>query len=90
MNANQSLLGQLLMLTANLVVNLSGMVGTSVGSRTDVSFDTKTGNFTKYNVGISFFNPNLIAAFTLNDKGDTLTALQDYIVKPLTNTTVSA
>nr|KAJ0214040.1 hypothetical protein LSAT_V11C400222840 [Lactuca sativa] len=36
-------------LTANSVVNFSGVVGTSVGSRTDVSFDTKTGNFTKYN-----------------------------------------
>ncbi|KAL7613098.1 hypothetical protein Lser_V15G07702 [Lactuca serriola] len=78
-------------LTANPIVNFSGVVGTNVGSiGTDVSFDTKTGNFTKYNAGISFSNADLIAALTLNDKGDTLTASYYHIVKPLTNTAVGA
>ncbi|CAI9272725.1 unnamed protein product [Lactuca saligna] len=78
-------------LTANPIVNFSGVVGTNVSSiGTDVSFDTKTGNFTKYNAGISFSNADLIAALTLNDKGDTLTASYYHIVKPLTNTAVGA
>ncbi|KAD6796018.1 hypothetical protein E3N88_06914 [Mikania micrantha] len=53
-------------LTANPVVNFSGVVGTnSTAIGTDVSFDTKIGNFTKYNAGISFSNADLIAALTL-------------------------
>lgn len=53
-------------LTANPVVNLAGVVGTkalSVGA--DVSFDTATGNFTKYNAGLSVTNADLVAALTL-------------------------
>ncbi|KAJ0712431.1 putative Porin domain superfamily, eukaryotic porin/Tom40 [Helianthus annuus] len=78
-------------LTANPIVNFSGVVGTNLAAiGTDVSFDTKTGNFTKCNAGISFSNADLIAALTLNDKGETLNASYYHIVKPLTNTSVGA
>lgn len=78
-------------LTANPIVNFSGVVGTNAAAiGTDVSFDTKTGNFTKYNAGISFTNADLIAALTLNDKGDSLNASYYHTVKPLTNTAVGA
>lgn len=53
-------------LTANPVVNLSGVIGSetfAVGS--DVAFDTATGNFTKCNAGLSITNQDLIAALTL-------------------------
>ncbi|KAK9061742.1 hypothetical protein SSX86_018925 [Deinandra increscens subsp. villosa] len=76
---------------ANPVVNFSGVVGNNISSiGADVSFDTKTGNFTKYNAGLSFSNADLVAALTLNDKGDTLNASYYHIVKPLTNTLVGA
>lgn len=53
-------------LTANPIVNFSGVVGTNVVSLgTDVSFDTKTGNFTKCNAGLSFANADLIGSLTL-------------------------
>lgn len=53
-------------LTANPVVNFSGVIGTNlVGLGTDLSFDTKTGNFTKVNTGLSFSNADLIAALTV-------------------------
>ncbi|KAI7731144.1 hypothetical protein M8C21_006552, partial [Ambrosia artemisiifolia] len=75
--------------SANPIVNFSGVVGTNSGSiGADVSFDTKTGNFTKYNAGLSFSNADLFASLTLNDKGDTLNASYYHIVKPLTNTLV--
>ncbi|XP_076912618.1 mitochondrial outer membrane protein porin of 34 kDa-like [Bidens hawaiensis] len=78
-------------LTANPVVNFSGVLGTaSAAIGTDVSFDTKTGDLTKYNAGISFSNADLIAALTLNDKGETLNASYYHTVKPLTNTSVGA
>ncbi|KAL0431694.1 UNVERIFIED_CONTAM: Mitochondrial outer membrane protein porin of [Sesamum radiatum] len=78
-------------LTANPTVNFSGVVGNNklaVGS--DVSFDTKEGAFVKCNFGASFTNADLIAALTLNDKGDTLSASYYHIVSPLTNTAVGA
>lgn len=78
-------------LTANPIVNFSGVVGTNVASLgTDISFDTKTGNFTKCNAGLSFSNADLIAAMTLNDKGDKLNASYYHIVNPVTNTAVGA
>ncbi|KAK4766919.1 hypothetical protein SAY86_014670 [Trapa natans] len=53
-------------LTANPVVNFSGVIGTNVlALGTDVSFDTKTGNFTKCNAGLSFSDADLIASLTL-------------------------
>jgi voltage-dependent anion channel protein 2 len=76
-------------LTANPVVNFSGVVGTDVVALgTDVSFDTKEGNFTKCNAGLSFTNADLIAALTLNDKGETLVASYYHSVRPLTATAV--
>ncbi|CAN1272189.1 Mitochondrial outer membrane protein porin of 34 kDa [Linum perenne] len=62
-------------LTANPVVNFSGVIGSdAVSLGTDLSFDIKTGNFTKYNAGLSYANADLVAALTLNDKGDSLVA----------------
>nr|AZP89712.1 voltage-dependent anion channel protein [Ulmus pumila] len=78
-------------LTANPAVNFSGVVGNnalSVG--TDLSFDTASGNFTKFNAGLNFTHSDLIASLTVNDKGDTLTAAYYHSVSPLTNTAVGA
>ncbi|XP_022734275.1 mitochondrial outer membrane protein porin of 36 kDa [Durio zibethinus] len=78
-------------LTANPLVNFSGVVGNnclSVG--TDLSFDTASGNFTKLNAGLNFTHADLIASLTLNDKGDSLNASYYHIVSPLTNTAVGA
>ncbi|CAL5345775.1 unnamed protein product [Camellia sinensis] len=53
-------------LTANSIVNFSGVLGSNVVALgTDVSFDTKTGEFTKCNAGLSFSNADLIASLTL-------------------------
>ena len=53
-------------LTANPIVNFSGTLGTNVVAiGTDLSFDSKTGNFTKCNAGLSFSNADLIASLTL-------------------------
>ncbi|KAK8958506.1 Mitochondrial outer membrane porin [Platanthera guangdongensis] len=78
-------------LTANPVINFSGAVGTNmfaVGA--DVSLDTATGIFTKYNAGLSITNADLIASFNLNNKGDLLSASYYHVVSPLTNTSVGA
>ncbi|TYI63538.1 hypothetical protein E1A91_D09G025100v1 [Gossypium mustelinum] len=78
-------------LTANPIVNLSGVIGTNVlALGTDLSFDTKTGNFTKCNAGLNFSNVDLIASLTLNEKGDSLNASYYHIVNPMTNTAVGA
>ncbi|KAI4328386.1 hypothetical protein L6164_020743 [Bauhinia variegata] len=78
-------------LTANPVVNFSGVVGNNiVAVGTDLSFDTASGNFTKYNAGLNFIHSDLIASLTLNDKGDTLSASYYHTVSPLTNTAVGA
>lgn len=53
-------------LNANPLVNLSGVFGTetlAVGA--DAAFDTASGDFTKYNAGVSLTNEDLIAAVTL-------------------------
>lgn len=78
-------------LTANPVVNFSGVIGTNMlALGTDVQFDSKTGNFTKCNAGFSFSNEDLIAALTLNDKGETLNASYYHNFGPLTNSAVGA
>ncbi|KAI4314210.1 hypothetical protein L6164_027144 [Bauhinia variegata] len=78
-------------LTANPIVNFSGVVGNNlVAVGTDISFDTASGNFTKYNAGLNFIHSDLIASLTLNDKGDTLSASYYHSVSPLTNTAVGA
>ncbi|XP_008808420.2 mitochondrial outer membrane protein porin 1-like [Phoenix dactylifera] len=78
-------------LTANPIVNLSGVFGTkgfAVGA--DVSFDTASGNFTKYNAGLSVTNADLIAALTLNNKGDSLSASYYHLASPLSSAAVGA
>ncbi|TYH83370.1 hypothetical protein ES332_D02G128600v1, partial [Gossypium tomentosum] len=77
-------------LTDNLIVNFLGVLGTNVlALGTDISFDTKTGNFTKRNVGLSFNNPDLIASLALhvvmNEKGDLVNSSYYHIVNPSTN-----
>ncbi|CAL5443548.1 unnamed protein product [Camellia sinensis] len=71
-------------LTANPIVNFSGVLGSNVVALgTDISFDTKTGEFTKCNVGLSFSNADLIASLTLgNDLKpiDCLTEMPDDIL----------
>ncbi|KAJ4960275.1 hypothetical protein NE237_020185 [Protea cynaroides] len=78
-------------LTANPVVNFSGVVGSNtVAVGTDVAFDTASGNFTKCNAGLNFTNADLIASLFVNDKGDKLTGSYFHLVSPLTNTAVGA
>ncbi|KAK1401083.1 hypothetical protein POM88_000688 [Heracleum sosnowskyi] len=57
---------------------------------THVSFDTKTENFTKYNVGLSFTNADLIASLSVNEKGNVLNASYYHLLSPLTNSAVGA
>ncbi|KAK9741170.1 hypothetical protein RND81_03G086900 [Saponaria officinalis] len=78
-------------LTANPKVNFSGVIGTdflALGS--DVSFDTKTRNFTKCNAAMSFANADLIAALTLDNKGDVLKGSFYHLVHPVTKLAVGA
>ncbi|CAI0379466.1 unnamed protein product [Linum tenue] len=78
-------------MTASPLVNFSGVVGNNmVALGTDLCFDTASGNFTKLNAGLSYTNADLVAAVTLNDKGDTLTASYYHTVSPLTSTAVGA
>ncbi|GAB2220558.1 hypothetical protein Droror1_Dr00008218 [Drosera rotundifolia] len=76
-------------LTASPIVNFSGVIGTNVVALgADVAFDTAVGDFTKVNAGLSFTNSDLVAALTLNNKGDSLTASYYHTVNPLTSTAV--
>lgn len=78
-------------LTAKPTVNFSGVAGNQKSAfGADVSFDTATGNFTKYNASFSITNSDLIASLALNDKGNTITASYFHFVHPLTNTAVGA
>ncbi|CAL9194276.1 unnamed protein product [Musa hybrid cultivar] len=78
-------------LTANPVVNFSGVVGSKIVSvGADVAFDTATGNFIKYNASLSITNADLIAALALNNKGDSLSASYYHLVNPLSSTAVGA
>ncbi|XP_077247821.1 mitochondrial outer membrane protein porin of 36 kDa-like [Tasmannia lanceolata] len=78
-------------LTANPIVNCSAVVGSDVlAVGADLAFDTATGNFTKYNAGLSFTNADLVASLNLNDKGDTLCASYYHAVNSLKNTAVGA
>ena len=53
-------------LTANPIVNFSGVIGTNVlALGADLSFDTKIGELTKSNAGLSFTKDDLIASLTL-------------------------
>ncbi|KAL2335554.1 hypothetical protein Fmac_016767 [Flemingia macrophylla] len=78
-------------LTANPIVNFSGVVGTNVFALgTDLSFDTKIGELTKFNAGLNFTKDDLVASLTVNDKGDALNASYYHVVNHLTNTAVGA
>ncbi|XP_027350482.1 outer plastidial membrane protein porin-like isoform X2 [Abrus precatorius] len=78
-------------LTANPIVNFSGVIGTNVVALgADLSFDTKSGELTKSNAGLSFTKDDLIASLTVNDKGDALNAAYYHVVNPLANTAVGA
>lgn len=78
-------------LAATPLVSFSGVAGSNtVALGTDISFDTASGNFTKYNAALNFSSGDLIASFALNDKFDTLTASYMHTVYPLTNTAVGA
>uniref|UniRef100_A0A7N0TRF2 Uncharacterized protein n=1 Tax=Kalanchoe fedtschenkoi TaxID=63787 RepID=A0A7N0TRF2_KALFE len=78
-------------LTANPLVNFSGVLGNNVLSvGADLSFDTATGNFTRINTGLSLAHVDLIAALALNDKADLLNASYYHTVSPLSNTAVGA
>ncbi|KAB5516274.1 hypothetical protein DKX38_026922 [Salix brachista] len=53
-------------LTVYPTVNFSGVIGTNVASLgTDLSFDTKTGDFIKCNAGVSLSKVDLTASLTL-------------------------
>uniref|UniRef100_A0A7N1A6T7 Uncharacterized protein n=1 Tax=Kalanchoe fedtschenkoi TaxID=63787 RepID=A0A7N1A6T7_KALFE len=78
-------------LTANPIVNLSGVIGSNgISLGGDVAYDTKTGDFIKCNAGFGFSNADLIAALALNDKGNTVNASYYHTVNPITNTAVGA
>ncbi|XP_051208254.1 mitochondrial outer membrane protein porin 2 [Lolium perenne] len=62
-------------LNANPLVNFSGVFGTkAVALGVDAAFDTASGDFTKYNAGLSHTNQDLTTSLNLNNKGDTLAA----------------
>lgn len=78
-------------LSTNPIINVSGVLGTktlSIGS--DVAFDTASGNFTKYNAGISYNSLDFSTSLTVNEKGDQLSASYYHLVNPLFSTAVGA
>ncbi|XP_062219600.1 mitochondrial outer membrane protein porin 4-like [Phragmites australis] len=78
-------------LNSKPLVNLSGVFGNkAIAVGADVAYDTATGNFTKYNAGVSLTNADLIAAVILNNKGDSLTASYYHLVNTENNTAVGA
>ncbi|XP_057739040.1 mitochondrial outer membrane protein porin of 34 kDa-like [Arachis stenosperma] len=78
-------------LTANPIVNFSGVLGSDVlAIGSELSYDTKIGEFTKYNAGVNFTKADLVASLTMTDKGDTLNASYYHIVNPLKNTAFGA
>lgn len=71
-------------LASNPVINFAGVIGTNaLALGTDVTFDTKSGDFTKCNVGFNVTNADLIASLAVNDKGNTLVASYYHAVSPL-------
>lgn len=78
-------------LTPSPITHFSGVIGNeifSVGG--EVSFDTASGNFLKYDAGLSFSKPDFVSSLTLTGKGDTLKASYLHTVSPLTKTAVGA
>ncbi|KAA3473767.1 mitochondrial outer membrane protein porin of 36 kDa-like [Gossypium australe] len=74
-------------LTTNPIVNFLGVLGTNfLALGINISFDKKTGNFTKCNAGLSFTNADLIVFLALhNEKGDSVNTFYYHIVNPSTN-----
>jgi len=69
-------------LNPNPLVNVSGVVGSkALAFGVDVAFDTASGDFTKYNAGMSHTNEDLTASLTVNNKGNTLAASYYHQVK---------
>ena len=53
-------------LNANPVVNLSGVFGTkTIAVGADASYDTSSGDLTKYNAGLSYTTSDFVASATL-------------------------
>jgi voltage-dependent anion channel protein 2 len=53
-------------LTANPIVNLSGVIGTNVTALgSDLSYDSKTGEVTKFNAGVTVTKDDLVASLIL-------------------------
>lgn len=53
-------------LTANPIVNFSGVIGTNVlALGTDLSFDSKIGELTKLDAGLNFTKDDLVASLTV-------------------------
>nr|XP_017221180.1 PREDICTED: mitochondrial outer membrane protein porin of 34 kDa-like [Daucus carota subsp. sativus] len=78
-------------LTADPIANFSGVIGNSVAALgTDVSIDTKTGNFLKYNAGLSLTDADLIASLAVNEKANQLKTSYYHLLSPLTNSAVGA
>lgn len=75
-------------LTTYPVLNASGVVGyNGFTLGTDFSFDTASGNLTKFNAGLSYsHSDHNVASVTVNDKVDTFNVLYYHIVSPLSNT----
>ncbi|BAD87575.1 putative 36kDA porin II [Oryza sativa Japonica Group] len=78
-------------LTSKPLVNLSGVFGNkSVAVGADVAVDTSTGDFTKYDAGLTINNSDLAADLTLNNKGDSLTASYYHLVNKESGTAAGA
>ena len=78
-------------LTPSPITHFSGVVGNdtfSVGG--EVAFDTATGNFLKYDAGLSFSKLDFVSSLTLTGMSDTLKASYLHTVSPLTKTAVEA
>ncbi|XP_051122539.1 mitochondrial outer membrane protein porin of 36 kDa-like isoform X2 [Andrographis paniculata] len=72
-------------MSAKPIVNFSGVAGNQKAAfGTEVSFDTATGSFTKYNTSLSITANDLIASLALNEKGDTISSSYYHAVNPLT------
>ncbi|CAM0882402.1 unnamed protein product [Alopecurus aequalis] len=57
------------------LINFSAVVGTkALAAGADVAYDSASGDFTKYNAGVSFNKGDLLTAVMLNNKGDSLSA----------------
>ncbi|KAK3138156.1 hypothetical protein QOZ80_5AG0365250 [Eleusine coracana subsp. coracana] len=74
-------------LNASPSINLSGAFGTkAVAVGADAAYDTSTGEFTKYNAGLSYSSgDDFVAAVNVNNKGDCLAASYFHKVNPSTS-----